>query len=895
MKADGIQILRITLGIVGALLTFSRVAANYLYDVGTTPAAPNVLIIFDTSGSMTFDTSGRSGGEGCIESGDGGGCATGGDGSKDHPGLQPTTNRMYIAKAAIASVLQSIGGARYGLMRFHQRESSSASLDAYWYRDDRGRVERLHYSGDRDPRGSDDNCRNNSDILVGIAEGTATEISTWMDGVENYPTQKELRGDGATPLARSLRTAREYFRRTLIPNDASRGCRRNYIILVTDGLETCGGDPCREAKNLRNVRVGGEIYDIKTYVVGLAIPEELRTPLDCIAEEGGTGEPLFANDIEELEAVLTEALNEIVAGDYNATTPTITTIPFGDPSLEYRIANNALLVPGFHLPDWRGSLKAYEIFYEESNGVFARHEEPLLQWDAGEKLARRASSEREIFTWLNGKRVDFTEENAALLNPYLGIPDDDKSLTETKRFIRYLRGVDAYDEDEDGDRSEDRLWKLGDIYHSTPVVVASPPYTFDDPSYSAFKELYVDRPRTLYVGANDGMLHAFDALTGEERWGFVPPSLLSKLYSQRQEHTYYVDLSPKVDDAKLGLNWNPENRTGWSTVLIVGQGWGGKSYTTLDISDPLHPHLLWEFSDPQRLGETWSVPAIGRVYYDHAERWVALFGSGFEPASKEGTLFIVDLATGTEIASYSFGPTSFVADPVLVNVDPEKDSRVDLAYFGDMEGRLYKLDLSCPDDPEDPIDPDLCDPSDWKGCRFYTFGSSKPIVSSPVVQKDEATDDLYIMIGSGDDVSTDSGAEQEFVVLRDDDLTDSCSPATKDCQVHLTTGERVMTTGTAEEGVLYFTTFLAENGSDRCTSGESFLRCIQFESCTESCSDIETGSTSAGEGKATDPVIADDHVYFALSTGTIVDIGDPSAPVNQDAPTVVKEYFYPMD
>ena len=327
--------------------------ANYLYDAGTTAAVPNVLIIFDTSGSMTFDTTGRTSGSGCWEAGDEGGCSTGGDGSVNYPGLNPTGNRMYIAKQAISSVLEAIPTARYGLMRYYQRESSSKNLNGYWYRDSGNHPLNLYYSGDKDPSSNDYNCssKNVPQVLVNIGDNTTSSILSWMEGVETYSSNKELRGDGATPLAASLKAAGDYFKKTVIPNDGSKACRSSYVILVTDGLETCNGDPCKEAKSLRTIKVSSETYDVKTYVVGLAIPEQYRSNLNCIAQNGGTGEPLFANDIPELTQVLTNTLNEIVAGDYNASTPTISTIAY-ESYLRNRIANNTLLVTGFSLPNW---------------------------------------------------------------------------------------------------------------------------------------------------------------------------------------------------------------------------------------------------------------------------------------------------------------------------------------------------------------------------------------------------------------------------------------------------------------------------------------------------------------------------------------------------------------
>jgi type IV pilus assembly protein PilY1 len=162
---------------------------------------------------------------------------------------------------------------------------------------------------------------------------------------------------------------------------------------------------------------------------------------------------------------------------------------------------------------------------------------------------------------------------------------------------------------------------IGDIIHSTPMVVGDPPFFYAFDSYSSFKRnLSVTSPREkmAYVGSNDGLLHAFSLEDGSEKWAFLPKSLQAKLNeaangasynpcSTSYCHRYLLDGSPQVGDVYGYFGGGSKK---WRTMLVVGQRGGGTAYTALDITsgesfgagaDPAK--FLWELTDTD-LGES---------------------------------------------------------------------------------------------------------------------------------------------------------------------------------------------------------------------------------------------------------------------------------------------------
>jgi type IV pilus assembly protein PilY1 len=247
--------------------------------------------------------------------------------------------------------------------------------------------------------------------------------------------------------------------------------------------------------------------------------------------------------------------------------------------------------------------------------------------------------------------------------PSLRYPSQNEKLARRYQIMKWVHGVTA-------DRQNHRL---GDIYHSSPAVVGKPDFRLSDDEYGQFRytKAVATRPPVLFVGSNDGILHAFSVdhyeastdhahdigyAVGEEMWGFIPPILLHNLESASIAHTFMVDGSPVVKDVPLSRvpervscqddAGSDDDFCNFRTVLVTGLRGGGNAYIALDVTDPVlkpgdpgtdadgnptpGPRFLWQFTHPD-LGDTYGRPALGQVVV----KWN---GSTNQPDPNTGTL-----------------------------------------------------------------------------------------------------------------------------------------------------------------------------------------------------------------------------------------------------------------
>jgi type IV pilus assembly protein PilY1 len=258
-------------------------------------------------------------------------------------------------------------------------------------------------------------------------------------------------------------------------------------------------------------------------------------------------------------------------------------------------------------------------------------------WEGGRNLALMNPVNRKIFTWvdLNNNKlvsnlypptgasgeeyVSFDSTNATMLQGYLNLSGAPAAYTAAN-IISFIRGTQVTGlrdrtltvKDSSG-TPVSAVWKLGDSVYSTPVVVGAPRERYDilygDSTYTPFYSQYKNRRQVAYLGANDGMMHAFNvgfyhegddpagppAKTergwfdnvptvdgrgvniGDELWGFIPQELLPHLRwlaDPAYTHVYYVDLKPKVTDVRIFPN-DADHPGGWGTILIGGFRMGG--------------------------------------------------------------------------------------------------------------------------------------------------------------------------------------------------------------------------------------------------------------------------------------------------------------------------------
>lgn len=353
----------------------------------------------------------------------------------------------------------------------------------------------------------------------------------------------------------------------------------------------------------------------------------------------------------------------------------------------------------FDSTDWSGELFAYTL--DPTDGSIVTPP----KWDAGQLIP--AAAMRNIFT-LNdttGNGVTFVSGSLSAGQMAELNKDIDGTVDGLgSQRVAWLRG-DSSAEERSGGPFRDRVQTvLGDIINSDPFyagrqdfgysVLAAPEGT----AYTTFRSssAYTTRPDMLYVGANDGMLHGFNATTGVESFAYVPATLypkLTDLTSPKYDHQYYVDGSPRVGDAYIDVGSGNE----WRSVLVGSTGAGGRSVFALDVTDPASfsaGDVLWELSNSE-LGYSIGQPTIARV--KAGDRWVAIFGNGYNSASHKAQLFVVDLATGAVVKTFDTGIGSSaspngLATPVPVDIDGDRVS--DAVYAGDLHGNLWKFDLS---------------------------------------------------------------------------------------------------------------------------------------------------------------------------------------------------------
>ncbi len=284
-------------------------------------------------------------------------------------------------------------------------------------------------------------------------------------------------------------------------------------------------------------------------------------------------------------------------------------------------------------------------------------------------------------------------------------------------LVNWLRGQQQYADDERfraytmSDATPSIPIVLGDIASSKPAYVRDPRKTYAFSGYDTFKSTQTTARAvaTVFTAANDGMLHAFRADTGEERWAYVPAITMSKLHqlasvAYATNHIFTADGAPETADIYDGSKWR--------TILVAGLNAGGRGYYALDVTDPTDPKQLWELcadstvcakSDPN-LGLSFGNPQFGRWN----GKWVVFLTSGYNnvpgvdgvaTGDGKGYLYIVDALTGTILKSVTtaagdVGTPSGLAKITAITADPASDPDVTYIYGGDNQGQMWRFDLT---------------------------------------------------------------------------------------------------------------------------------------------------------------------------------------------------------
>jgi len=375
----------------------------------------------------------------------------------------------------------------------------------------------------------------------------------------------------------------------------------------------------------------------------------------------GRGSYVSAKNANQLAATLSSLMQEIQHRSGSGASVAINTEKLEAGAYVYR--------GSYSSAGWTGDVKAYAI--NPSDGSLATS----YSWSAAAKLndLTDPSGDRKIFTHNGTRGVSFKYDNLNTSEKQqLG-----ENSTIQKAIIDYIRGGTNLSY-----RTRSSL--LGDIVHSAPVY----------------------HNNAIYVGANDGMFHAFKADTGEELFAYIPSFVydygyLKSIADPDYEHRYFVDGTAYIEDISSS-----------KTLLISGLGKGGKGYFALNIADPSNfsaSDVLWEYpssstpsSEIDNLGYTFSKPAVislehpvsvGGNSYDK----VVIFGNGYDSKNGKAVLYILTLdGKLVKMIDTGYGDSSSkcngLSTPIAVDIDV--DDKADYIYAGDLQGNMWKFDIS---------------------------------------------------------------------------------------------------------------------------------------------------------------------------------------------------------
>jgi type IV pilus assembly protein PilY1 len=577
----------------------------------------------------------------------------------------------------------------------------------------------------------------------------------------------------------------------------------------------------------------------------------------------GRGGFFSAADPDTFAAQLGEILRDIVARS-GATT--------GLSASSTRLnAGSVVYTAGFDSEDWSGDLRALDVI--TGNQLES----------AADRLAALGHTGRTIATW------DPVDESGAAFAPSANLTPrvmaDAPNTWSAIELFDYLSG----DLTAGAGVFRVRDSMLGDIVGSQPVFSGpgNEGWGEEDPDYFTYIDTTKRDPRdpcestpcpgsrrnTVFVGANDGMLHAFDAVTLEEYFAYVPAAVhenLHQLADPDYAHRYFVDGQQAVADAKIG--------SGWGTYLVGSLGAGGRGIYALDITapqsfDPLND-VLWEFTaeDDPDVGLTYGRPAIGKI---RGGPWIAAFGNGYNSEDNQAYLYVLNLNDGSLLAKVPVGDdgSNGLSGVALV---PEAGDPLHVRYIyaGDIEGNMWRFDVDSGGVT-----------ASFGGDPLFTDPDGRPIIAAPNVAL-HPVDGNMVFFGTGKLIENadrlNSTVLERFYAVRDRDTPVTSIGDLDEVQVTAGTGsergftptgpavngwyaglavgtpngERVLFTPQLFAGRVVFGTY--EPANDPCTPGgiqRAYVLSALSGSGQFPGSSSNTGGVIVGEGAALAPVI----------------------------------------
>ncbi len=431
--------------------------------------------------------------------------------------------------------------------------------------------------------------------------------------------------------------------------------------------------------------------------------------------------------------------------------------------------------------DWTGDVEASEITFNQY-GVA----ELVTRWNAGALLDATSPGSRKIVTCCtsSGAALPFRASDlaAATLDSrtnygsFSNVPGVTGTQTAAN-YVDYLRGVRTMETSYSGGIYRSRTSVLGDIVGSRANPVGKPQFPYADlfnPGYSSFKNTYASRKTVVYVGANDGMLHAFGGTLpvsgscptggscGNELFAFVPSFSygstnaiaaaqgLASLGNPNFQHHYLVDATAQNFDVDFFNTPGPTaTAPDWRTILVGGLGKGGNGYYALDVTNPadwtsesaVAGKFLWEFTD-SRLGNTFGEAVVVKT---RKYGWTVVVPSGYNNSDGVGYLFLINPRTGALLEAIST-PQGSTSAPINLGhanafVPSFRDFTTDTVYAGDLSGNVWRFDLTAASGtyPQATKIATLTD----------TSGNPQPVTTKPLIELDPSSNKRYVVVATG--------------------------------------------------------------------------------------------------------------------------------------------------
>lgn len=587
----------------------------------------------------------------------------------------------------------------------------------------------------------------NGNIIESIQSDSPThfnKVTAFLASETNKSTDEIKNSAYYTPIAGSLQTVKKYFNNTTVGKTSPilQTCQRNFVVLATDGNPTAGTsgsqyDPSQwvntetppgsgvwtygQAQNdvfaqlraLRTTSFMGKQFDIQTYIVGMgdtvANPSSVSALNQMALLGGGSSTAFLGSDATALTLSF-----QAIAGDIQAKTSAASSVALNGGSWN---SGSQLYQAKFSSSDWTGNLVAFPV---ESDGAVSL----IPSWESASRIKEQNwNTQRNILTYkpsaargaqgipfrwpVDPKNPSATEldssQSAALNKNSAGLLDN-FGLAR----MNYLRGDISYEA-----RScavppcaapqfrNRNVSQLGDFVNSAPYYVGASNFgyydDFESAPYSNFVASNRSRMKLIYIGANDGMLHGINAESGDEVFAYVPSMvhpMLNQLTDPNYSHRFYVDGSPTVGDVFYAGAWH--------SILVAGLRSGAKGVFALDVTNPSNFSELnatnivrWEFTDPD-MGYVYGQPLLVKT---NNGRWSVVVSGGYNSGNFTGHafLFVLDVETGALVAKIdTLAGTASSPNGLspAAAIDVNGDGIADLFYAGDLNGNLWKFDLS---------------------------------------------------------------------------------------------------------------------------------------------------------------------------------------------------------